>query len=185
MSKSEEKWKSYLHTEYTHWQDHYVIPFNVCRETSLQTFQYKIFHRFFPCNYTLSIWYKDKNKVCNYCNETDYLDHYFFSCSYVKPLWLSIQGWWQTTLEMSIQLNASCILLGLPNPNGDNTIDILNLCILYAKWYIFACKKDNVLLFLPNYIKIVKDKLGIEKTVCILNNDNTFEEKWSDFYDLL
>ena len=79
LPKSEKKWNSYLHMENTHWQDHYVIPFNVCRETSLQTFQYKIFHRFFPCNYTLSIWYKDKNKVCNYCNETDYLDHYFFS----------------------------------------------------------------------------------------------------------
>jgi hypothetical protein len=162
-----------------------LYPFNVIRETSLQSFQYKIFHRFFPCNYTLSIWYKDQHCLCNLCNQTDYLEHYFYFCPNVQHLWHAIQKWWKSILEVTIDLNEIYILFGKPNTNDDGMIDVLNMCILYAKWYIFTCKKDNVQLFLPNYVKLVRDKLSNEKTLCALNNDHTFEEKWSNFYDLL
>jgi len=150
LPKAETKWKSYLNIEDIHWQDHYVIPFNVSRETSLQSFQYKIFHRFFPCNYTLSIWYKDQNCLCNLCNQTDYLEHYFYFCPNVQHLWHAIQKWWKSILEVTINLNEIYILFGIPNTNtnDDSMIDVLNMCILYAKWYIFTCKKDNVQLFL-------------------------------------
>ena len=38
-STAEQKWDKYANTDTIHWQDHYVIPFNICRETHLQSFQ--------------------------------------------------------------------------------------------------------------------------------------------------
>ena len=51
-------------------------------------------------------------------------------------------------------------------------------------WYMYSYKKDNVELFILNYIKMVKDKLSIEKVRCELNGDKSFE-RWSTLNDLL
>ncbi len=41
--KSEDKWHKYLDKLHIDWQDHYHIPYTVCRETTIQSFQYKSF----------------------------------------------------------------------------------------------------------------------------------------------
>ena len=73
----------------------------------------------------------------------------------------------------------------MPNPNEDKFIDIMNLCILYAKWYIHGCKMNKEQLFLPNFIKLLRDKLTAERLLCKLNNDNSFEKRWQVLYDQL
>jgi len=141
IPKAEKKWESYLNVASIQWQEHYAIPFKICRDTVLQSFQYKIFHRFFPCNYTLSVWYKDHSSICDFCNEIDYPEHYFCNCSETFSLWTAIQKWWKSVLEITIQITECDILFGIANPNDDTVLDILNLCIIYAKWYIYNCKK--------------------------------------------
>ena len=54
------KWQStYVVDNEDLWQDIFTSAFEFCEGTLLQTFQYKILNRFFPCNYILSKWYKD------------------------------------------------------------------------------------------------------------------------------
>ena len=88
-------------------------------------------------------------------------------------------------IGVSIELSAKDVLFGISNTNEDNIIDILNLCILYAKWYIHKSKKDNVQLFLPDYIRMVKDKLSIEMQLCKLQNKEDNFKKWTPLYELL
>ena len=109
---AENKWSKYVETDDIEWKDHYTIPYNVCKETAIQSFQYKIFHRFFPCQYTLSIWYKDEQPNCNNCNCVDYLEHYFYECKDVNRFWAAIENWWKTILETSIPLNVKYVLFG-------------------------------------------------------------------------
>ena len=87
-------------------------------------------------------------------------------------------------LDTTIKLYINSILFGIVNTEDDCTITILNQCILYGKWYIYSCKKDNIDLFILNYIQIVKDELCIGKARCELNNEKSFE-RLSPFYDLL
>ena len=61
------KWAEIYNIHVESWTYFFMTPFRACIETSLQTFQYKIINRFFPCNYTLSIWYKDVSNICQYC----------------------------------------------------------------------------------------------------------------------
>ena len=97
----------------------------------------------------------------------------------------TIQTWWRTLLDVTITLNQSYVIFGIPNLEENINIDIMNLCILYGKWYIYHCKKDKHELFIIDYIKLVKDKLEGEKMWCTLRQNNLFEEKWKFFYDNL
>ena len=182
---AQSKWSKYVNTEDIVWKDHYVIPYVVCKETALQSFQYKILNRFYPCQYTLSLWYKDQQSNCIDCNDIDHLEHHFYECNHVYRFWTAVENWWKITLQMSIPLNAKHVLFGMPNPNEDKIIDVLNLCILYGKWYISECKKNNTQLFLPNYIRMVKGKLTTEKTLSCIQGDESFEKRWLDFYEQL
>ena len=181
--KSQKKWESYLKKNEIEWQQLYTIPYKVCRDTIIQSFQYKIFHRFFPCNYTLSIWYKDQEKYCQICKEVDYPEHYFFCCKETTLFWKSIQTWLKSVLKVHLNLTVNEIMLGIPNPCDDEIIDIFNYCILYGKWYIYSCKKDDTQMFILNYIKYIKDKLQIEKTICEMKKEDIFEKRWSLFYN--
>jgi len=144
IPKAQYKWNEYMSIDPAAWPDFYQLPYLITRDTSLQSFQYKIIHRFFPCNYTLSIWYKDHAECCNVCkNETDHLEHYFFSCSQLNIFWTGIERWWLQTLDISVRLNSQHVIFGLINAFDDPIIDIFNLCILIAKWHIYKCKKDN------------------------------------------
>ena len=181
---AEAKWAEYIDLD-EDWEHLYVIPYRVCRETYLQSFQFKIVNRFFPCNYTLSKWYKEQSPQCNQCDGIDYLEHYFYLCEPVNSFIHSMERWWLSTLEVSMKLNAKYVLFGIPNHNDDMFIDIFNLCILYAKWYIYQCKQNNQSIFIIDYLKLVKEKLCIEKAWCKLNNSNDFENRWAFFFDQL
>ena len=183
VPSAQNKWKKYLNCDID-WEDYYIIAFEVCRETFLQSFQYKILNRFFPCNYTLAIWYKDEDPTCVDCKEVDYLEHYFFECECVKPFWNAIQRWWYSILDFTFILSKKDVVLGIANLEDDKFIHVINLCILYAKWYIFQKKKNGENLCLLEYVKMLKDKLRIEKIACEINQETTFEKKFSYFYDL-
>ena len=182
----EQKWSKYLEMEGMCWQDIYTIPFTVTRETYVQSFQYKILHRFYPCNYTLSNWYKDHSPTCSYCDDIDFLEHYFFECIELKGFWQSVEYWWKSTLSVTFKLKSCNVIFGIVNSFQDPIIDIINYCILYAKYYIHLKKTKKECIFFPDLVKLIKDKLHTEKVLCIMNNvEDNFEKRWTFFYECL
>ena len=138
------KWFKYLKLEEIQWEDNALIAFNVSRETHLQSFQYKILH--FPCNYALSIWYRTESPFCKECGNIDYLEHYVYNCDKVWQLilWKSIGRWWLSIIDFSIELAPHDVILGVANLEEDQYLNFINLCILYAKWYIYDCKQKCI-----------------------------------------
>ena len=110
----------------------------------IQSFQYKIINRFYPCNYVLSIWYKEKNAKCQYCAfERETLDTFFVTCTKVSSFWQRLSSWWYFAFEVRPELTESNILLGIIDENGDNTLEQLNFCILMGKWYSHLIKSGE------------------------------------------
>ena len=179
------KWLKYLDVTELDWEEYYVIPYCVTRETFIQSFQYKIFHRYYPCNYNLSIWDKSHSPICSNCNEIDYLEHYFYKCEKVNPFWNMIIGWWRNILGSTINLSCIDVLFGIPNIADDKCIDFMNLCILYAKYYIQMKKSASEQIFFIDYVKYVKDRMEIEKAFCDINQLETFNDRWVTYYELL
>ena len=185
IPKAQLKWNN-NYTNDLEWPEIYKLPYLTTRDTALQSFQYKILHRFFPCNYTLSIWYGDQSPTCSNCENEDNLEHYFFLCSTIQQFWTGIEKWWLQALHSSVSLNPCHVLFGLVNPGEDIVINIFNLCILYGKWHIFKCKQNGSNPSLYDYLRMLKNVLDAEIVFYTLQGKKAvFEEKWSLLYQEL
>ena len=181
------KWNETFNMNAETWQTFFTLPYETCVETNLQSFQYKILNRFFPCNYNLSLWFKEVSNVCEYCQTvTDTTVHYFFSCEKVCDFWYSFSRWWKNVHEFRFVLTERDIIFGIQNPNNDLCIDNLNYCILIGKYYIYTVKKCGKVLFLFDFLQYIKNKIEIIYTMhCLQDKLDIFEKKWSTLYNSL
>ena len=168
------------------WEYIFSISYIIARETSIRSLQYKILHRFFPCNYTLNKWYPNNSMNCNVCNEVDTLEHYFCKCKTVEHFWNSFFKWWFSATQMKLHLSCIDVLFGIYNPNGCILIDSYNYCILLAKFFIYRQKQDDKECSFYLYQIMLKNRLDAEYMLSNGNDTvNTFNEKWSEIYENL
>ena len=77
------KWESEYFFATFDWDLINIIPYECTSDTYLQSIQYKIIHRYFPCKYQLNTWNIEDSNKCTYCQEIDTLSHYFVECESV------------------------------------------------------------------------------------------------------
>ena len=77
------KWESEYFFATFDWDLTNIIPYECTSDTYLQSIQYKIIHRYFPCKYQLNTWNIEDSNKCTYCPEIDTLSHYFVECESV------------------------------------------------------------------------------------------------------
>lgn len=181
---SKKKWnESYDLCDDT-WKKIYKLPFYNVRDSKLQTLQYKILNRIFPCNYYVSKFNKDVSELCETCNLVDTIEHYFVICDTVKPFWTSFSNWWKTIGNEYVVLNSSDIIFGYFGECEHRYA--LNYCILYAKKFISHQKYINKDVFFLSYLLQLKNSLEIEHFICSRNNKLvTFIINFSVLYDAL
>ena len=108
------KWVEVYDISEHEWETIFSLPFKICVETDLQTFQYKIINRFFPRNYTLSIWYSEISNMCqSCCKEVDTLVHYFVYCADVVIFWKQFEKMWKRIFEFWFPLREVDIIFGV------------------------------------------------------------------------
>ena len=71
------KWESLYDNLKFDWSGIYCCSFENTRETSLQSFQYKVINRYIPCNVNLYRWKKSESDLCGYCGSLDTIEHFF------------------------------------------------------------------------------------------------------------
>ena len=88
-------------------------------ETRLKALNYKLLHNIYPSNILLHKMKITNTDNCPWCNnETDFIEHMFFKCLTVKPLWAEIEKVIFTKLNHSLELTEEHIILGLTHING-------------------------------------------------------------------
>lgn len=181
------KWNEMYDIDQDTWAYYYKLPFYVCCDTELQSLQYKIIHRFFPCNYTLSIWYPDLPSDCQVfecVRHRDNIEHYFFHCHSVSAFWKSFMRFWNNVTGFSFMLSEQDIIFGVLNPFNQDNIDVLNYCILFAKLFIYKCKKEETRICLYEFLAILKNRIEVLYILAIMQDKQTkFKKKWSCLYD--
>ncbi len=181
------KWEESYYYATFDWELINAIPYQCTSETYLQSLQYKIIHRFFPCKTNLYVWSLEENDKCNYCNnEIDTLGHYFVECNALHVFWKRLKAWFLTNFEFVINFKTLDILLGIPNYDKNVDIDILNFMLLFAKNYIYSCKKINNSIDFYTFQVKLKMHLEIEEYRCKLYNKlYEFNAKWAPIADIL
>ncbi len=161
-----------------------MIPYTSCRETKLQSFQYKIIHRIFNCNHWLHIIGITTSSKCNLCDHPDdTIVHYFVNCPTTHGFWNNFVDWWNAMDFPNLNpLKAEDIILGCPVITFED--NILNFCLIICKWFIYSCKRDEKELFFPCYLQYLKNKLDIEYNIHYKNETIAkFEKTWGQLYN--
>ena len=179
-------WESNYYYATFDWEIINIIPYQCTCETYLQSLQYKIIHHYFPCKANLHIWNIEDTNKCNYCNEVDSLGHYFVECNVLHVFWKKLKAWFLRNFDFIINFKTLDILLGIPNYQRTNDIDILNFIILFAKNFIYTCKKNNRHIDFFSFLVKLKTQLEIEEYRCkIYNKLQEFNLKWALLADIL
>ena len=186
--KALEKWEETYYYVQFDWKNIYSIPYLCCRETSLQSMQYKIINRYFPCRFNINKWYPNESQVCTFCdnNLIDYIEHYFAECRSLGIYWQNFNQWWRNTTEIIIRLATVDIIFGIPNELQDDSLATLNYCLLFAKQFIYRKKKDNKEVNFNAYKCQLKMRLESERYIYESTGTyERFELLWKTIFDSL
>lgn len=181
---SKNKWvqKYDLSFDNVTWKYFYNLPKMITIDTYLQSFQFKILHRIFPCGqylYTVKIREHD---LCIRCNDnlTDTIEHYFYTCSTLKGLWQSIFDLIFNIFHVRIKLSLYDIIFGIKNLAGDCILNVINFIILVAKSFIYNCERNDNNIDFILYCKDLKFKVDTLKVIMYRNNKMTeFDDTWN------
>ena len=136
--KCEAKWSQLRNCEYN-WKHTHSFTFKVTKNSKLQWFQYRIIHRILGTNNFLSKINLSTPDKCSFCsNETDTVDHLFWSCQKTARLWEQLNQWIFENTEIELPLNLNNVLFGIVNLTDKNLVR--NLVILLSKFYIYRTK---------------------------------------------
>ena len=154
----------------------------------LQEFQYKIIHRYYPCDSKVAKWDKTVDAICKLCKvETANILHIFYNCKHSKDFWASLNIWLNhnniSNPQQSI-IEAKIIILGII-PSAERS-HALNHCLIYGKFFIHTCRKKNTTPTLPHFKLFYKRVLQAEKErLWALNKNWLFRELFQKLYDNL
>ena len=180
------KWESYYYYANFDWESINKIPYECTTETYLQSLQFKIIHRYFPCKYNLKLWNLADSNLCDHCDEIDTLSHFFAECSAVNSFWRYLRAWFLRNFDFSINFTSLDVLLGIPNYEKNMEINILNFVMLFAKCFIYNCRKYNVSVDFYNFLVRLKSRVIVEEYRCKLyNRIMKYETKWTKLLDVL
>ena len=167
------KWEDEFGQQFGSWKGVYNTIYQCTSDSSLLDFQYRIIHRSLVTNVSLVKFHIQESELCSYCRqEQETIQHLFVDCSQTSTLWLSLQTWLNSILNLRNPLNltATDILLGPQKPN----FELINLIMLLTKKYIYQMKFSTQNLTIETLKAVLKYRFNIEK--CIAKRNNKFDK---------
>ena len=165
--KSQDKWvENYPFLETFDWKPVYLLPNIILNDVYLITFQYKILHRVYACNYNLFNWNVNNSPLCDVCQNIDNLEHYFYYCTDTETFWVQVRNWLNQLFSSEFKLTVLEVLFGVLTSDPKDWFSI-NFIILMGKQFIAKCKKNNKALFFKNFLEYLKWVLKLEEGVYI------------------
>lgn len=167
------------------WTETCTGVYKATRETKLQSFHYKVIHRIIPCNVFLKqIKIKD-SEWCRYCDESDTIVHFLFSCQKVRPFWKAISSWFRDADDLYLdRLTPAEYIWGLPSTA--HRAPLINAVLLYVKHYIFRQKLFHDFNFeLLGWLMEFRAKLRSEEYICKRTGQSKRFDKWRNIYRAL
>ena len=172
------KWDHYWPN--LNWDKIFIKGFKTSKDTQLQWFQSRILHRILPTEKYLNICKIKNSPNCKFCNDSvETLQHLLWECPIVNQFW-------QNLLQLIHEKCHHCtrfyfcpeiVLFGLANEIY--TDRIMDFIILFAKFYIYKCKLNELRPDILSFLRQLKKRLLVEEKVSEINNKDTwFEREW-------
>ena len=103
---------------------------------------------------------------CEYCDRTDTVIHYFFTCPRNNIFWQSFVNWWAKMNDMNTEwtLTKQDAMMGIWKTEkcDQSKIVMINYCLLLAKWIIHRCKVRNKEPTMYEFLCELRMRLNVE-----------------------
>ena len=130
-------WKNKLNTEID--QKYWLATMEASKEVRLRVLQWKILHNIYPTNILLKKMGLTQSENCSACSsgDKDYIEHFFFNCKAIQPIWNQVEEEIKIKTSQSIKICLKTALLGYQNPEiTSRDKQIRNHLITIAKMWI-------------------------------------------------
>ena len=102
-----------------------------------------------------------ESQNCKLCGEMDFIDHFFFNCAKVKPLWIEIGRDISVALGVIYKIVEKDVILGIQDIEGLSKKDVkqINLWIAIGKLVVLKFrygKTRNIIEIYETGLRVVK-----------------------------
>jgi hypothetical protein len=166
-------------------ENFYMLPNTIIKDTKLQTFQYAILNQIIPTNAKLFKWKLVEDSDCHYCGQYDNLTHFFYSCKGTAMFWTHLMNWLHSNFQTRFPLSKTDIIFGI-RPMSDTLFQSINYLLLHGKWHIYRCKLDNRNPCFLQFLDEIRHKLVVEKYMyCVKDDPQKFITRFGQIYNVL
>ena len=141
--------------------------FSSSKETKLQEFQWKVVHNIFPTNILLNRMGLKQSEKCDFCGETEFIEHLFYDCQRLGQLWQKVENMIRINSNIDISLNKYNVILGIEQDEISKTLNKkeiaeVNELLMIAKFCISKSKvmETNLEITFENELRIRNKKQG-------------------------
>ena len=115
-TRVQRKWDKLLHLRSKIGLPITVSLFLCTSASKLRSFQYRIFHRTIGTNVLLMKMGIKDHDDCFFCDsKPETIEHLFWYCHRIFPLWNALAHWIRSVTEIEIQFSLESVLLGYTN----------------------------------------------------------------------
>ena len=138
---------------------YWLLPSSCTTETHLQSLQWKILHGIYPSGTLLTKMNIRSSNACYYCGEIDTLQHFFYDCIYVHPLWAEIERKVEFVSRGLMRLTAKDVIVGIASESIKDIkkLNLFNRIILIGKSTISKVKFHQA----KNFLIILEQELRL------------------------
>ena len=174
----------YPFLEKYNWNDTFVLPYKVIKETYMQSFQYKVLNRVINCNFNLFKWGIKNSPNCAYCENIDTVTHHFFECADCIEFWKKVEQWLFEKLKVKFNLTVCEVIFGIPFSN-DSLMQIINYVIILAKYFINKQRHNGKKLTFHSFIYTLKENVKIYISLVTVRLNGESETTLLQYYESL
>lgn len=135
----EQYWDNTFPNQIIDWQYIWSLPFLLKLDVKCCELHWKIAQSIYPTRVFLEKIKLVENNRCRYCNQIEFIDHFFVHCIAVKDLWLHVQALFNANQGVYLHLSVKDILLGYEHQDREK-YSLLDKLILIAKMCISKFK---------------------------------------------
>ena len=151
---SQNMWKNKFRNRYFDWTKIWKSIVRDEKEPRLKTLNWKILSNVYATKVFLHRVGKTENNICETCNKTDYIEHFFFDCTKVHSIWIEISHLIYTKYDVRHMIEKSDVLFGY---NEDENSKNINKLISIAKLTISKYKYGKY----PDIISLLYTELRV------------------------
>ena len=143
------------------WQIIYMTNFKELKYRKFSEFKYKILHNILPCGKLVARWNKDIPPYCDFCKETEDVQHMLYFCSRIKTIWMNLGP----LLHLDIALKH--IILGLQGISSQNEVrNIVIVIVMYAIYCTWVkCNVEKISYSEAKVMQLVKEYISFYTNV--------------------